>query len=120
MNVADKARKLSRDIIKTYVHHVRNKIKAGDEKYISSGLDTDLVIYENLFLEVLAVTLGASTKTLVFPHDLVMDCVGALDLMLVDSKYKSILTKYTPVVYDVCTLLFSKVEKGVREREGTL
>jgi len=119
MIVADKVRKLARDIITTYVHHVYHKVRDKDSKYIESGIDGNLFLYEELFIDTVGILLGRKYISEKFSQELVLDCVGVLDTMLADHKYTKTVEKYHEAVYDSCALLFNKVERGLRER-GTL
>lgn len=112
MRVADSIRYLAKDIIKTYVNYVRYKVHEEDKKFIATGVDKDLEIYEDLFITVLGVLFNKEVEDK-FDMDVVNQCAGVLDIMIEDSKYKKIRNKYADGVYDTCLLIYKKVEEGI-------
>lgn len=114
MRVVDSIRYLSRDIIKGYVKHIQHKINTEDISYILSGVDKDLDTYESLFEVVIGVLFKKSESYGNFAESIVQDCVGILEIVIEDSKYKRAM-KYSDGVYDTCLMIYKKVAQGVIE-----
>lgn len=115
MNVTGRVKKLSKDIIVKHVHYVRKKIIEQDARYVLSGIDNDLDVYEKFFMEVLSEVLGVRIKPLEFEHSIVMECVMELDLLIEGHEYSATFSKHKKFVFDTCVMLFREVEKGVRD-----
>ena len=57
-----KVKLLSQLIIEDYTYYVRDEVRKGRIEYKETGIDDDLFVYRELFLEILSLSLGLEDK----------------------------------------------------------
>lgn len=117
MGQHSKIRRLSKELVVAYVHHVLFRVKQGDLAYLQLGIDANFQIYASLLDSVLASLLALDNKK-VFPYSsfIIADCAQALRPILDKKEYSTILESriISECVFDVCSLILETV--GVEEQ----
>ena len=97
---------MCREIIRAYTFHVRDRVKEGKKEYIDTGIDEDIHKYKEVFLEILAYSLGVKERK---PNRVMKECKVVITEVLSNKEYVSILTKYKFMVYTTCEVMFEIV-----------
>lgn len=104
-------KEMCRDIIKIYTFHVRDKVKEGRTEYIKTGIDEDIDKYKEVFLTVLAYTLGVEENHTLISKKLLKESKTILETVISNKLYTGILTNHRLMVYTTCEVMFEKVIK---------
>ena len=114
MNINDRIRFASRDIIKTFTKFVKIKIDENDVKFINSGVDNEVSRYKALFLKTLATMLNFSYDDEYGISDDVVDiCIDKLESMIKDKGYSMIAKSHSDILFLTCENLYTTIEKEV-------
>lgn len=121
LRVKRKIKKLTKELVSTYVSHIEDKIDSGALLYVSTGLDDSYEAYGALFSEVLLYLLGLEGYKGKFPIVLVEECACLLrDSVQLDTSYKRVTTKYPKGIYDVCMTLYAMVVEDLAVARGNM
>ncbi len=109
-----KIKPLCRNIIVVYTHHVRDMVKDGKIKYIETGIDDDIYVYKELFLEILGLALGVSDKEPNINKEVKEETIVIIKREMSSRKYRKILANYRLLIYTTCELIFEKVMEEIK------
>lgn len=107
-------KKVAKDIVMAYVHHIKDKVKTGEEDYIELGIDDDFKAYESLFRSIFSKVLGVQNReTRFFPNLVVVESLEVVEKTIKDSGYDIMLGNkaVSDCVFEVCMHILKKVKE---------
>lgn len=114
-------KRMSKELVLSYVYHVRDRVKEGNLEYINSGLDEDVNVYAKIFKTVLRRVLIGSKRGLRGVSPVVLEeCSAELEKTIKVMGYtKAVGNMFTSqCIYDVCAVVLGKVKDEVYSSMG--
>lgn len=114
MNTSTKVRKIAREIVVAYAHHVKDRVRMNDTDYVQLGLDEDFEVYASLFKVVISEVLNVTiTVDVVYSKALISELKEVLLSSILLRGYKKVLENdaYAFCVYEVCLHVLKKVKE---------
>jgi hypothetical protein len=114
MNTSSKVRKIARDIVVAFAHHIKDRIKLNDKDYVQLGIDEDFEVYASLFKVVISKVLDLPIKVdMIYSNTVVTECTDAITSSITLRGYTKLLEKeyIAQSVYDVCLHVLKKVKE---------
>ncbi|MNV38645.1 hypothetical protein D3C71_1302070 [compost metagenome] len=112
-------RKAARDIVMTYAHHIRDKVKSGDADYISLGVDNDFELYVDFFNAISKKTfyedLKYSSSGKIKSIKAYKETVNIVKEMLISKNYNGLLRNkvIAECTYVVCLHVLETTKKNL-------
>lgn len=107
-------RKIARDIVMVYAHHIKDRVKMKDMDYIKLGVDDDFEEYSALFKAVISRVLGVPVKVdMLYPNIVIVECLNVIEEVVKEKGYEKLLEDkiIAQCVYDVCLYILKKVKE---------
>lgn len=107
-------RKIARDIVMVYAHHIKDRVKMKDMDYIKLGVDDDFEEYSALFKAVISRVLDVPVKVdMLYPNIVIVECLNVIEEVVKEKGYEKLLEDkiIAQCVYDVCLYILKKVKE---------
>lgn len=107
-------RKVARDIVLAYAHHIRDKVREENINYTGIGLDGDFAVYEALFKTVLgSELLIPSSIGMRLPRTVISESLRVVQSEIKRKGYTDFLDNpvYAECVFEVCVFILKKVKE---------
>lgn len=108
-----KLKQLCQCIIEDYTYHVRDKVHLGRIEYRETGIDADLGIYRELFLELLSLALGLEDREPEINSIVKKETVSLIRRDLNYRKYRRLIKGNRALIYRTCSVIFDSVIAGI-------
>lgn len=110
-------KELSQSIIEDFTYYVQKEVRKGRNEYLQTGIDNDLMIYREFFLNILGISLGLVDS---YPNkDKIPkeELIALIKRDLSYRKYKKLVKTNRVIIYKTCALIFDKVVEGILRGE---
>ena len=108
-----KIKQLSQCIIEDFTYFVRDEVQKGRSEYLATGIDNDLMVYREFFLNILGLSLGLD-DTEPDVHSLVKsELISLIHRDLSYRRYVKISQTNRAMIYKTCEVIFDKVVEGI-------
>ena len=110
---SSKVKQLSQCIIEDFTYYVRDEVKKGRVEYLNTGIDNDLMVYREFFLDILSIALGLE-DTNPTVHEIVKEeLITLIKRDLSYRRYIKIASVNRAMIYRTCEIIFDKVVEGI-------
>lgn len=104
---------LSQSIIEDYTFYVRDEIHKGRLEYKETGIDEDLMVYKELFLEILSLALGLEDMEPEVNKVVKSELISLIKRDLSYRRFQRMVRTNRAMIYRTCEVLFNKVVEGI-------
>lgn len=108
-----KVKLLSQLIIEDYTYYVRDEVRKGRIEYKETGIDDDLFVYRELFLEILSLSLGLEDKEPDVNKVVKEELISLIKRDLSYRRFNKIALTNRTMIYKTCAIIFDKVVEGI-------
>lgn len=108
-----KIKLLSQSIIEDYTFYVRDEIHKGRLEYKETGIDDDLMVYKELFLEILSLALGLEDMEPDVNKVVKSELMSLIKRDLSYRRFQRMVRTNRAMIYRTCEVIFNKVVEGI-------
>lgn len=108
-----KIKLLSQSIIEDYTFYVRDEIHKGRLEYKETGIDDDLMVYKELFLEILSLALGLEDMEPDVNKVVKSELISLIKRDLSYRRFQRMVRTNRAMIYRTCEVIFNKVVEGI-------
>lgn len=108
-----KIKLLSQSIIEDYTFYVRDEIHKGRLEYKETGIDEDLMVYKELFLEILSLALGLEDMEPEVNKVVKSELISLIKRDLSYRRFQRMVRTNRAMIYRTCEVIFNKVVEGI-------
>lgn len=110
---SSKVKQLSQCIIEDFTYYVRDEVKKGRTEYLNTGIDNNLMVYREFFLEILSIALGLEDTNPTVHEVVKEELITLIKRDLSYRRYIKIASVNRAMIYRTCEIIFDKVVEGI-------
>ena len=108
-----KIKSLCQEIIEDFTYYVRDEVKANRTEYLQTGIDNDLMVYREFFLNILGLSLGLEDKEPNVDKEVKEELITLIKRDLSYRRYIKVSQTNRAMIYRTCEIIFNKVVEGI-------
>ena len=110
---SSKIKSLSQCIIEDFTYFVRDEVHKGRTEYLSTGINDDLMVYREFFMNILGIALGLEDSEPEEDTVVKLELISLIRRDLSYRRYKKLSESNRTLIYKTCELIFDKVVEGI-------
>ncbi len=110
---SSKIKSLSQCIIEDFTYFVRDEVHKGRTEYLDTGINDDLMVYREFFMNILGISLGIEDSEPDVDTVVKKELVSLVRRDLSYRRYKKLSESNRTLIYKTCELIFDKVVEGI-------
>ena len=110
---SSKVKQLSQCIIEDFTYYVRDEVKKGRVEYLNTGIDNNLMVYREFFLDILSIALGLEDTNPTVHEVVKEELITLIKRDLSYRRYIKIASVNRAMIYRTCEIIFDKVVEGI-------
>lgn len=110
---SSKIKSLSQCIIEDFTYFVRDEVRKGRTEYLDTGINDDLMVYREFFMNILGISLGIEDSEPDVDTVVKKELVSLVRRDLSYRRYKKLSESNRTLIYKTCELIFDKVVEGI-------
>ena len=108
-----KIKSLCQVIIEDFTYYVRDAVKANRTEYLQTGIDNNLMVYREFFLNILGLSLGLEDNEPNVDKEVKEELITLIKRDLSYRRYIKISQTNRAMIYRTCEVIFNKVVEGI-------
>ena len=108
-----KIKSLCQVIIEDFTYYVRDAVKANRTEYLQTGIDNNLIVYREFFLNILGLSLGLEDNEPNVDKEVKEELITLIKRDLSYRRYIKISQTNRAMIYRTCEVIFNKVVEGI-------
>jgi len=108
-----KIKSLSQCIIEDYTIFVRDEVRKGRAEYLDTGINDDLMVYREFFLNILGLALGIEDREPKVDTVVKSELISLIKRDLSYRRYVKVSQTNRVMIYRTCEIIFNKVVEGI-------
>lgn len=108
-----KIKSLCQVIIEDFTYYVRDAVKANRTEYLQTGIDNNLIVYREFFLNILGLSLGLEDNEPNVDKEVKEELITLIKRDLSYRRYIKISQTNRAMIYRTCEVIFDKVVEGI-------
>lgn len=110
---SSKIKSLSQCIIEDFTYFVRDEVHKGRTEYLDTGINDDLMVYREFFMNILGISLGIEDSEPDVDTVVKKELISLVRRDLSYRRYKKLSESNRTLIYKTCELIFDKVVEGI-------
>ena len=110
---SSKIKSLSQCIIEDFTYFVRDEVHKGRTEYLDTGINDDLMVYREFFMNILGISLGIEDSEPDVDTVVKKELVSLVRRDLSYRRYKKLSESNRTLIYKTCELIFDIVVEGI-------
>lgn len=110
---SSKIKQLSQCIIEDFTYFVRDEVRKGRSEYLATGIDNDLMVYREFFLNILGLALGIEDTEPEVDSVVKSELISLIKRDLSYRRYAKISQTNRVMIYKTCGVIFDTVVDGI-------
>lgn len=110
---SSKIKSLSQCIIEDFTYFVRDEVRKGRTEYLDTGINDDLMVYREFFMNILGISLGIEDSEPDVDTVVKKELISLVRRDLSYRRYKKLSESNRTLIYKTCELIFDKVVEGI-------